>query len=116
MPAPSRPPPPLADLCSCSDFERAARECLPDVVWDYIAGGEADTMEENRSAFGAFKLRPRVLRDISAVDITSTLFGAATATPFYLSSVAKGGIVSGEAGEAAFVRAVATAGSTYIVP
>lgn len=106
----------LADLECCSDFETAARRCLPQSSWEYISGGEADTMARNRLDFASLMIRPRVLNDVSSVDIRCTLFGSPYATPFYLSSVAKGGLVAKAQGETVFVRAAARAEAAFIVP
>jgi len=108
--------PPLSELCCCDDFEAAAKLCLPESAWDYISGGEADTMSTNRADFGSVVLRPRVLNDVSSIQIDSQLFGVPCRTPFYLSSVAKGALVAGAQGETMFVRAAATAGTVFLAP
>eukprot|EP00933_Yihiella_yeosuensis_P003696 TRINITY_DN10686_c0_g1_i6.p1 TRINITY_DN10686_c0_g1~~TRINITY_DN10686_c0_g1_i6.p1 ORF type:complete len:368 (+),score=75.48 TRINITY_DN10686_c0_g1_i6:71-1174(+) len=109
-------PPPLSELRSCADFEAAARRCLPEASWEYISGGEADTIVRNESDFASFLIRPRILVDVSEIDTRCSLFGSPCASPFYLSSVAKGGLVERVEGERAFVRAAAKAGTTYLVP
>ena len=91
----------LLDLVVTEDFERAAQESLPAASWEYIAGGEEDTIGRNREAFGAWLLRPRVLRDVSWVDLGCELFGRRCGTPIYLSSLAKGRLVAKE-GEVTF--------------
>eukprot|EP00928_Gymnodinium_smaydae_P091185 TRINITY_DN74890_c0_g1_i1.p1 TRINITY_DN74890_c0_g1~~TRINITY_DN74890_c0_g1_i1.p1 ORF type:complete len:375 (-),score=99.60 TRINITY_DN74890_c0_g1_i1:62-1186(-) len=109
-------PPPLEELLSCKDFRSAAHRCLAAGALDYIEGGEADTQAANEAAFAALALRPRVLRDVSSPQVACELFGTPSATPFYLSSVAKGRLVVRREGEAAFVRAAAAAKTTYLVP
>jgi len=52
---------------------------------------------------------------VSVIDTSCTLFGQACKTPFYLSSVAKGRLVTKE-GEKAFARSAAKAKTTYLVP
>eukprot|EP00418_Pyrodinium_bahamense_P081022 CAMPEP_0179069000 /NCGR_PEP_ID=MMETSP0796-20121207/30284_1 /TAXON_ID=73915 /ORGANISM="Pyrodinium bahamense, Strain pbaha01" /LENGTH=366 /DNA_ID=CAMNT_0020766057 /DNA_START=87 /DNA_END=1187 /DNA_ORIENTATION=+ len=110
------PVPALDELRTCKDFEKAAHGCLSAMTWDYISGGEADTITANAVEFAALRIRPRVLVDVSSVDVSTSFLGAPRECPFYLSSVAKGGLVAGQEGEAAFVRAAARAGSAYIVP
>lgn len=108
--------PPLSEIRSCSDFEAAALICLKDAAREYIYSGEPVTMANNRSDFSTFMFRPKVLSDVSAVDIGTSIFGIPASTPFYLSSVAKGSLVAGKEGEAVFVRAAARAGTVYLCP
>ena len=91
----------LAELVTTEDFERKALELLPAASWEYLQGGEQDTIARNREAFGAYLLRPRVLRDVSQVDLSCVLFGRTCETPIYLSSLAKGKLVAKE-GEVTF--------------
>mmetsp|Transcript_53465 Transcript_53465/g.124528 ORF Transcript_53465/g.124528 Transcript_53465/m.124528 type:complete len:355 (+) Transcript_53465:29-1093(+) len=108
-------PPALVDLENCADYEREAQKCLPTSSWDYISGGEEDTIQRNVEAFKDFMLRPRILRDVSTVSTECTIFGQRCATPIYLSSLAKGGLVAA-AGEATFVKAATRLSTQFIVP
>lgn len=65
------------------EFEAFARLSLPKSVFDYYAAGADDmvTLEENRRAFRRLQLRPKVLRDVSEMDISTTLLGERVATP-----------------------------------
>jgi len=105
----------LADFESCSEYEEEAKRSLSESSWDYIAGGESDTIQRNLDAFKSFALRPRILRDVSRISVDCRIFGKRCATPLYLSSLAKGGLVS-SGGEATFVRAAARCGTRFIVP
>ena len=59
------------------DFETIAKERLPKEEYDYIAGGATDeiSVDRNRRAYASWALRPRVLRDVSTLDLTTTVFG-----------------------------------------
>ena len=59
------------------EFEAAAKERLPKEEYDYIAGGATDeiSVERNRRAFESWALRPRVLCDLSALDLSTTVLG-----------------------------------------
>lgn len=105
----------LADFESCSEYEEEAKKCLSESSWDYIAGGESDTMQRNLDAFKSLALRPRILQDVSCISVDCSIFGKHCATPIYLSSLAKGGLVS-KGGEATFVRAAARCRTRFIVP
>ncbi len=62
-------------------------------------------MRENTKAYHRVWLRPRVLRDVSKVDISSTVLnGQRMAIPFYMSATALGKLYDPE-GEKALARA-----------
>jgi 4-hydroxymandelate oxidase len=53
------------------DLEARARELLSEVAYDYYAGGAGQevTLRANQQAWQELTIRPRVLRDVSAVDV-----------------------------------------------
>src|SRR5438105_9411841 len=59
------------------DYEALARERLQPAVWDYYQGGTEDevTVRANRAAFASLRLRPRVLVDVSNIDMRTTALG-----------------------------------------
>jgi hypothetical protein len=59
------------------EFVTQARTNLDRNNWDYLIGGSETetTLARNRLALDAIGFRPRVLRDVSNVDCSSTLFG-----------------------------------------
>ncbi|KAF4320816.1 hypothetical protein BBO99_00002903 [Phytophthora kernoviae] len=65
------------------EFEQYAKEYLPKGIYDYYASGADDmtTLKENREAFKRLVLHPRVLRDVSKMDITTTLLGQRISSP-----------------------------------
>src|SRR4051794_2013292 len=65
-----------------SQKERA-RELLPSAVFDYYASGAGDelTLREATEGWRRFRLRPRVLTDVSTVDLTTSLLGSALSCP-----------------------------------
>ncbi|MEX3014235.1 alpha-hydroxy acid oxidase [Gymnodinialimonas hymeniacidonis] len=72
---------------SSADARRIAKRRLPWMVFDYIDGaaGAETGADRNRSAFDALTLRPRILRDVSQRDLSSTVFGRKTKAPFGIS-------------------------------
>lgn len=60
----------VSSFLALSDFEPAARETLPHAVFESIAAGAGDeiTLADNKAAFDRIRLRPRILRDVSAID------------------------------------------------
>jgi len=65
------------------DFEEIARERLPKEEYDYIAGGATDeiSIDRNRRAYASWAFRPRVLRDVSALDLSTTVLGTQVSLP-----------------------------------
>jgi hypothetical protein len=69
--------PSMDELVNVLEFEPVAKRQLPVYNCDYIAGGVDDewTLRRNREAFHWITLRPRMLRDVSKLDLSLTLFG-----------------------------------------
>lgn len=74
---------------SYEDWEARAREALPEASFGYVAGGAGgfDTMRANRDAFYRWRLRPRMLRDVTGRDVSTTVFGAHCLASFLLAPV-----------------------------
>ena len=99
---------------SVADMRRIARRRVPRGVFDYVDGGAEDerTLRANSDAFGGITFRPRILRDVSAVDTTTTLLGAPLPLPLVFSPTGFTRILDPE-GELAVARAAARAGLPY---
>ena len=73
-----------AQIHSADDARRLAKRHLPWMIFDYIdgaAGSETGALR-NRAALDAITLRPRILRDVSERDLTTSIFGTDAARPF----------------------------------
>jgi 4-hydroxymandelate oxidase len=81
---------PVGASLTVDDFEEAARRRLPEMVFDYYAGGSGDewTLQENRRAFDRWIIRPRVLVDVSTVDTRTSVLGAEIPFPILLAPTA----------------------------
>jgi 4-hydroxymandelate oxidase len=95
--------------------ERAMR-VLPAEVVDYYAGGAGDevSLDEAAAAWGALRLRPRVLRDVADVDTSIDLLGSRLATPVLVAPTALHGLAHAD-GERATASGAAAAGSLTVV-
>ena len=104
------------DTINLFELERAAKEKLPQVAYDYFASGEWDeiTLRENRAAFERIKVHCRVLVDVSRRDLSTTLFGQKLALPVLLAPTAFHKLAHPE-GELATVRAAGTAGTIMVL-
>jgi len=98
------------------EYEEHARRSLPQEIFDFIAGGAEDevTLRRNREAFHRIQLRPRVLVDVSRIDLTTSVVGQSTATPVLIAPVALQRAVHPE-GELATARAAAAAGAIMVL-
>ncbi len=104
----------LARCANVDDIRRAARRRLPGGVFDYIDGAAEDelTMADNAAAFASVRLSPRVLRDVSKIDTSTTLLGRAVAAPLVLAPTGFTRIADPQ-GELAVARAAAARGLPY---
>ncbi len=97
------------------EYEAVARAVLPKPAFDYYAGGAEDerTLRANRDAFGRFYLRPRVLVDVSRVDLATELLGERLSMPILLAPTAFQRMAHPD-GELASARAARAAGTLLI--
>jgi isopentenyl diphosphate isomerase/L-lactate dehydrogenase-like FMN-dependent dehydrogenase len=68
---------------------KAARNNITRNAWDYMIGGAESetTLRRNRLALDSLALRPRVLRDVSNMDRTTTLLGHKLRLPVLLAPI-----------------------------
>ncbi len=68
---------------------KKAKEKISPEAFAYVAGGAGleDTVRNNRSDFGKWKIIPRMLRDVSVRDTSIELFGKKISSPLLLSPV-----------------------------
>jgi isopentenyl diphosphate isomerase/L-lactate dehydrogenase-like FMN-dependent dehydrogenase len=94
------------------EYEALARQRLHPAVWDYYAAGANDeaTLRDNRAAFERIRLRPRVLVDVSQIDMTTTLLGTSVSMPICVAPSAIHGAACDE-GECATARAAGALGA-----
>jgi isopentenyl diphosphate isomerase/L-lactate dehydrogenase-like FMN-dependent dehydrogenase len=95
--APARPgvirPPAYRDeimkVVNLHEFEDLARKKVSVQAYNYIAAGAADelTLKANRSAFGDYWVRRKVMVDVSRIDTTVELFGRKLEHPIMLGPV-----------------------------
>lgn len=104
----------LQRAATIEDLRRVAERRLPRGVFDYVDGGAEDerALARNVDAFARIELRPSVLRDVSAVDTRTTLFGVERAMPLILAPTGFTRITHSQ-GELAVARAAARAGLPY---
>jgi len=101
-------------ISSTTDFREAARRKLPRFLFDYIDGGAyaERTLGRNVSDLADIALRQRVLKDVSAGDPSTTLFGVRQALPVALAPVGLTGMYA-RRGEVQAARAAAKKGVPF---
>jgi L-lactate dehydrogenase (cytochrome) len=101
-------------FASSDDFRRAARRRLPRFLFDYLDGGAngETTLARNIRDLQDVALEQRVLRDVSRIDLSTTLFGETQALPLILGPVGISGMCA-RRGEVQAARAAAGAGIPF---
>jgi L-lactate dehydrogenase (cytochrome) len=99
---------------SMSDYRERARRRLPPMFFEYIDGGSyaEETLRRNVRDLEAIALRQRVMRDMSQVDLSTTLFGQTLSMPLALAPVGMAGMYAAR-GEVQAARAAAGAGVPF---
>jgi L-lactate dehydrogenase (cytochrome) len=98
-----------------ADLERAATEAMEPRAANYVGAGAGseDTIRANAEAFRRHRIVPRMLRDVSARDLTTTLLGTAMPAPLLLAPIGVQKILHPD-GELATARAAAAVGVPMI--
>jgi isopentenyl diphosphate isomerase/L-lactate dehydrogenase-like FMN-dependent dehydrogenase len=102
----------MDELLTLDDAERLAEQVVQPGAWGYIAGGAGDerTLRWNREAFSRYRLRPRVLVDVSSVTTATTVLGTPVSMPVLVAPMAFQAIAH-EEHELATARGAAAAGT-----
>src|SRR5687768_2652912 len=98
------------------DYAKLAPSHMTAIGWEYISGGAADelTLRWNRESYDRIRLRPRILVDVSQIDMRVTLFGRELPFPILLAPTAYHKLAHGE-GEIATAKGAGAAGATFVV-
>src|SRR5271167_3818032 len=99
-----------------AELEARAREQLSAEAFGYVAGGAGSelTMRANLRAFERWEIVPRMLRDVSERDLSTTVLGTSMPAPVLLAPIGVQSIVHPEA-ELAVGRAAAAHGLPAIL-
>ncbi|WP_312219236.1 FMN-dependent L-lactate dehydrogenase LldD [Brevundimonas sp.] len=102
------------NAASISDYRELARRRLPRFLFEYIDGGSyaETTLGRNVSDLRDVALRQRVLRDVSDIDLSTTLFGQEVSLPVALAPVGLAGM-NARRGEVQAARAAAAFGVPF---
>uniref|UniRef100_A0A1D1ZD49 (S)-2-hydroxy-acid oxidase n=1 Tax=Anthurium amnicola TaxID=1678845 RepID=A0A1D1ZD49_9ARAE len=100
------------EITNVSEYEAIAKEKLPKMVYDYYASGAEDqwTLKENRNAFSKILFRPRILIDVTKINMTTTVLGYNISMPIMIAPTAMQKMAHPD-GEYATARAASAAGT-----
>jgi isopentenyl diphosphate isomerase/L-lactate dehydrogenase-like FMN-dependent dehydrogenase len=103
-------------LLTLDDAERLAEDVISAEAWSYIVGGAGDerTLRWNREAFSRYRLRYRVLVDVTSVATETTVLGTPVSMPVLVAPMAFHQIAH-EEGELATAKGAAAAGTLMCV-
>ncbi|EXC32292.1 Peroxisomal (S)-2-hydroxy-acid oxidase GLO4 [Morus notabilis] len=89
-----------------NEFQELAKKILPKMYYDFYTGGAEDqhTLKQNVEAFQRILLRPRVLVDVSRIDMSTTVLGFKISAPIMIAPTAMHQLAHPE-GEVATARA-----------
>ncbi|KAG8955612.1 hypothetical protein FRC04_007603 [Tulasnella sp. 424] len=113
----SRLKPPIDECLNLHDFEAVAKATLPDKAWAYYSSAADDeiTHRDNRAAFQRIWFRPRILRDVTHVDWSTTILGHRSPMPVYITATALGKLGHPD-GELNLTRAAGKHGVIQMIP
>ena len=96
------------------DYRALAKARLPHFLFEYIDGGSYDevTLRRNVDDLQSVMLRQRVMRDVSAIDLSTELFGSTYSLPVGLGPVGMSGMYA-RRGEVQAARAAKVAGVPF---
>jgi 4-hydroxymandelate oxidase len=108
--------PTLDTPLNLAEYERAAEQRLPRMVFDYYAGGAADevTLRLSRTAWDELLLRYRVLADVSERTLATSILGHDLDFPVMVAPMAFQRLAHPD-GELATMRAAQNAGAGMIL-
>lgn len=106
----------LRDVISHLDLVEEARAILPEGVFQYVATGAGveETLTAAAPAWQQYYLRPRLPRDVTAVDTSTTLLGTKVSGPVHVAPTGFQRIVHPD-GETATAKAANETGSLLVL-
>jgi L-lactate dehydrogenase (cytochrome) len=104
----------MKTITCIEDLRQQARRKVPRAFFDYVEAGSyaQQTLQANRADLERIKLRQRVMVDVAARDVSTTMLGQRVSFPLALGPVGMTGLQRGN-GEILAARAALTAGIPY---
>ncbi|KAJ0987473.1 hypothetical protein J5N97_005829 [Dioscorea zingiberensis] len=105
-----------SDPVNVNEFQELARKILPKMNYDFFSRGAEDeyTLRENIQAFQRIMFRPRVLVDVSKIDMSTSLLGFKMTAPIMVAPTGLLQLAHPE-GEVAVARAAAACNTLMVL-
>ncbi|KAG2734932.1 hypothetical protein G9P44_001146 [Scheffersomyces stipitis] len=109
--------PDLSQMYNLNDFEFVARHTMEKTAWSYYSSGCDDeiTLRENHASYQRVFFKPRVLVDVTNIDLSTTMLGTKVSSPFYITATALGRLGHDD-GECVLTRSAAKQDIIQMIP
>ncbi|KAL0857589.1 hypothetical protein Bca101_062743 [Brassica carinata] len=106
----------MDQIVNVNEFQELAKKALPKMYYDFYSGGAEDqhTLKENAEAFTRIMFRPRVLVDVSKIDMSTRILGFPISAPIMIAPTAMH-MLAHPQGETATAKAAAACNTIMIV-
>jgi 4-hydroxymandelate oxidase len=106
----------IDQLVNVFDFDELCGKKIPKPAYDYVSGGGWDeqTLQRNRDKFRDITFRPRFMRKVDQLDLSTTLFGQRLNMPILVAPTGSHSLVHPE-GEIATARGAGAAGAVMVI-
>ncbi|XP_050232305.1 peroxisomal (S)-2-hydroxyacid oxidase GLO4-like [Mercurialis annua] len=104
-----------AEPVNVNEFQILAKQILPKMYYDFYSGGAEDqhTLRENIEAFQRITFRPRILVDVSRIDMATSILGHTISAPIMIAPTAMHKLAHPQ-GEIATARAAAASNTIMV--
>ncbi|KAF8769103.1 hypothetical protein HU200_006918 [Digitaria exilis] len=105
----------MGEITNVMEYQAIAKQKLPKMAYDYYVSGAEDewTLKQNREAFSRILFRPRILIDVSKIDMTTSVLGFKISMRIMIAPTAFQKMAHPD-GEYATARAASAAGTIMV--
>lgn len=109
--------PDIGQIYNLHDFEYVAKNTMERTAWSYYSSGADDeiALRNNHLSYQMIYFKPRILVDVSQIDLSITMLGTKTSAPFYITATALGKLGHKD-GETVLTRAAAKQNVIQMIP
>lgn len=109
--------PDLSQMYNLHDFEYVAKHTMEKTAWAYYSLGADDeiALRNNHQSYQKLYFNPKVLVNVTDIDLSTTMLGTKTSVPFYITATALGKLGHPD-GEKVLTRAAAQQDVIQMIP
>lgn len=109
--------PDLSQVYNLHDFEFVAKNTMELTAWAYYSSGADDeiALRNNHLSYQKVYFKPRILKDVANIDLSTTMLGTKCSAPFYITATALGRLGHDD-GEKVLTRAAARQDVIQMIP